>query len=1379
MLEDETQAVSASAATAVATDSEARSGPQRRSGIQRAPVQPGDRIGEDQRFEILEQAGVGGMGLVFRANDRQLDRSVAIKFFVPDHVISPDELGALLKQEARATARLSHENIVRIFDLGQWNGLPFLVMEYLEGEPLTAILKRQRFDLPRATDLMIEVAQGLDHAHGHGIIHRDLKPANVLILKSGRAKILDFGIAHFAGPKPLPGGAAPKPQKVVGTPAYMAPEQWSGGEQDGRVDIWAAGVLYYELLTGKLPPWGADIPSIFAWLSSREPAPSARAVRPDLPEAVDAILARALTRQPADRFENARAFIDALDSVRRPSSLPAAPDKAKAVRMKPERRQLTVIAAMLAGLDGEELDIEEMGELLHDFHELCTEVVMEHGGCVATSVGGKLIACFGYPAAQEDDAQRAVRAALRIRERAGDLRPASDEGASAQVKVGVHTGLVIVETVTGELERGIPAIQGEAPDIAARLADRAEPSSVVVSQATLVLVSGLFATEPLARPSPARGGSKVLVMHRVLRELEVASRFEQAFSGAGTALVGRDTEAGLLETWWDQAKTGSGLFVCVSGDAGIGKSRLVQVLRRRVEEGGHVRMTCQCRPHSRSSALYPVIQLLNRSMQIAPEDSAPDRIRKIEAALQELDFPLADLVPLFAALLSVELSPPYAPPALTPERQKAKTLEAIAALILRMAERGPVLFTVEDLHWIDPSTLELLNVLYREAPKAKLLVLLTFRPDFRAPWPKAHLHEIALDRLSPDLTTAMIEQASGGKTLPHEVVEQLVLRSDGIPLFVEELTRMVLSSMEAADVAAGKTATFARGVAIPATLQELLLARFDQLTGTGKEVAQLGSVLGRDFDYRLLKAVAPMDDASLEEGLRKLIGAELLYYQGQIPDSTYMFKHALLQEAAYQSLLRSSRQRYHLEVARAFESKFPSIGETQPELVAHHYQEGGDVERAIVQWEKAGARATQRSANIEAISHYEKALELLEKGKKDKPRSIESIKRELGLCIAIGSPLMATKGYAAPEVEKVYARARELCQLAGEDSQLFPAMNGLWQFYMVGGQIPVSRDLGEELLRIAEGTQNPTFLVLAHRALATSRFLLGELEPAVDHTERGLGLYDPQKHGSLAFRHGHDPGVAHNLYAAWALVLLGHLDRALAAARRALGLAEELAHPLSLAFSLSYTAMIHQLRSEPEAALALAERALPICTEHRFTLWTAWATIQRGYALAVTGKLDEGLAELIKGSNGWLNTGARSGMTYFMALRGDVLARQGRAAEALEVIEEGLEKATRLSEHFNDAELLRQKGDLTQALSSEKRDEAEAIYRRGLEHARAQAARLHELRLAMSLGDLLHATGRTGEARGLLSEVLGWFSEGLETADVKRARGLLEAWTSG
>lgn len=1318
---------------------------------QKNHARPGDRIGEDERFEIIEQAGVGGMGLVFRARDRQLDRTVAIKFIIAGDDVSPDELTSALRQEARATARLAHENIVRIFDLGQWGGLPFLVIEYIEGEPLSSILKRERFDARKAIDMLLQIAHALEHAHAHGIIHRDLKPSNVLVLKDGKAKILDFGIAHFLESKRGPisvlsSRESPLP-KLGGTPAYMAPEQWRADVQDERVDIWAAGVVFFEMLTGQLPAWTSNVHAFWSWFASPEPSPSACSIRPELSSGVDAIISRTIARLPADRYRSARAFIDALEALKTsltPRSLVPPGPKAQG-RSGPERRQLSVLAASLSGLDEDDVSDDEMSELLHAFHGMCTETVTHQGGCIATAVGGKLIACFGYPVAQEDDAQRAVKAALLIRDGMGALESALDRPLQVSARVGVHTGVVIVDAMAGELDRGIPVIQGEAPDVAARLSEKAEPGMVLMSQSTLALVPGLFAAELFSRAYGTKGGAKTPSSYRVERELKVASRFERVFSDLSAPLVGRETEVGCLLALWEEAKAGRGQIVLLSGDAGIGKSRLVQVLRQRADIEGHARMTCQCWPHFQGSALYPVIQLLLSSMEIAPEDKAPQKMEKIERALSALQLPLETHVPLIAGLLSVELCAPYQAPALTPERQKAKTLEAVAAMLLGMAAKRPVLLAVEDLHWIDHSTLELLSLLSREAPGAHLLMVFTFRPEFRSPWASGpNLQELALSRLSPALTGQMIEQAAAGKTLSREAIEQIALRTDGIPLFVEELTRMVLDAMDMPAEMARKTLPGLGNIAIPATLQELLLARLDRLSGPGKQVAQVASVIGRDFDYRLLRAVSSLDDAVLEEGLLRLCDAEIVFRQGRIPDAQYMFKHALLQEAAYQSLIRSTRQQYHLAVARTLSESYPEIAALQPELLAHHYVEGGDLEQSIGYWERAGARATQRSANIEAIGHYEKALELIGKTRraaKDKPLPREAVKQELGICIAMGSPIMAIKGYAAPEVEKVYARARELCQSAGEDAQIFPSIAGLWQFYMVGGQIPVSRDLGQELLGIAEATQNTTFLVLAHRALATSRFLLGELEAAVDHTERGLRLYDAQKHGSLAFRHGHDPGVAHNLYAAWALVLLGRADEALSKANAAIALAEQLAHPLSLAFAYSYAAMTHQLRGEPKEALALAQKALPICTEHRFALWTAWATIQKGYARALLGELEEGLSELIRGSNGWLGTGARSGMTYFMALRADVLFKLGRYEEAAAVNEEAIETARRLSEHFNDAELLRQKAELWLAISPHRREEAGAIYRQGLEEARLRRAGLHESRLLEGLRALDSGAG--------------------------------------
>ena len=600
----------------------------------------------------------------------------------------------------------------------------------------------------------------------------------------------------------------------------------------------------------------------------------------------------------------------------------------------------------------------------------------------------------------------------------------------------------------------------------------------------------------------------------------------------------------------------------------------------------------------------------------------PLKLAKLEAGLRPYGLPLAEVVPLFAGLLSVPLpAERYAALTLTPQQQKQQTLDALVAWLAAEAERQPVLVAWEDLHWADPTTLEVLGLVIEQAPTVPMLHVLTYRPEFSPPWPpRSHITPLVLNRLERPQVEALITQRAGGKTLPAEVVQYIVAKTDGVPLYVEELTKMLLASAllrEEADqyVLTGPLRT----VAIPDTLQDALMARLDQLN-RAKEVAQLGAVLGREFAYELLQAIAPQDEDTLQAGLAQLVEAELLYQRGRPPRARYMFKHALIQDAAYASLLKSTRQQVHQQIAQVLEARFPALVETQPELVAQHYTAAGCPEQAVVYWQRAGQQASDRSAHLEAISHLTTGIELL----KTLPETPEHTQHALTLHIALGAALLMTKGQAAPEVEHAYTQARALCQQVGETPELVPVLFGLWRFYLARPQLHTARELGETLLRLAQRADDPALAVIAHYALGATWFCLGALPAARQHLEEGIARYTPDQRRALVFRMGQDPGVGCRAYAARALWLLGYPAQALARLHEALALAHELSHPFSLAFARCVAAFVSQFCRDVPAVHEQAEAAVALSTEQGFPLWAALGTSLRGWALAMQGQGEAG-----------------------------------------------------------------------------------------------------------------------------------------------------------
>jgi class 3 adenylate cyclase/predicted ATPase len=1055
-----------------------------------------------------------------------------------------------------------------------------------------------------------------------------------------------------------------------------------------------------------------------------------------------------------------------------------------------ERRQLTVLFCDLVGSTAlsAQLDPEDLREVVRAYQDTCAKVIARFEGHIAQYLGDGLLVYFGYPQAHEDDAQRAVRAGLGILEALEQLNTRLEQGRGVHLaaRLGIHTGLVVVGEVGGGARQEQLAL-GETPNLAARLQGIAAPNTLVISATTFQLLGGFFACQPLGTP-PLKGQAQPLAVYRVLYESMARSRLEAVGSTGWTPLVGREQESGLLLERWAQVKDGIGQVVLLSGEAGIGKSRLVQVLQAQVAaEPRAWLMPCQCSPYYQHTALYPLIDLLERvALRFEREESAPQKLSKLEGFLVQYGLPLAESVPLLTALLfpatawaegaqfnvppSLPLPADYTPLTISPEQQKQKTLHALLTILLRIAAQ-PVLFVMEDLHWVDPTTLEFLSLLVDQGPTARILVLCTFRPDFTPPWTgRSHLTQVTVHRLPRRQAAEVIHQVAHGKTLPSEVVEQIVARTDGVPLFVEELTKMVLESdlLEEREERYALTGPLPP-LAIPATLHDSLMARLDRLA-TVKTLAQLGATLGREFSYELLQAVSPWDEATLRRGLQQLVEAEFLYQQGLPPQATYTFKHALIQDVAYQSLLRSTRQQHHQRIAQVLETQFPETVATQPELGAQHYTAAGCAEQAVVYWQRAGQQASERSAYLEAISHFTTGIELLQ----SLPETSEYTQQALTLYIGIGASLQMVKGHAAPEVEHAYSQARALCQQVGETPALVPVLFGLWKFYLVRAQLHTARELGDTLLRLAQQAREPELSVIAHYALGETWFCLGALPTARTHAEEGIARYSPDQRRTPVFRMGQDLGVACRDDVAQTLSLLGYSEQALARVHEALALAHELSHPYSLAWAQWWVAFVLQLRRDVPAVHEQAEAAVTLATQQGFPQWAAQGTILRGWALAMQSQGEAGLALVRQGIAAVRATGGALFVPYYSALLADVCDHLGHTEDGLQALAEAHTLVEQHGERWWEAEICRLRGVLLLRQTGIPQVEAEAWLQRALDVARLQEAKSLELRAAMSLARLWQQQGRCAEARDLLAPIYGWFTEGFDTADLQEAKTLLE-----
>jgi TOMM system kinase/cyclase fusion protein len=1048
---------------------------------------------------------------------------------------------------------------------------------------------------------------------------------------------------------------------------------------------------------------------------------------------------------------------------------PAAPEA--------ERRQLTVMFCDVVGSTqlSERLDPEDYRDVVRAYQAVCEAEAERFEGYIAQLLGDALLVYFGWPVAHEDDAQRAVRAGLGMLEAMGSLngRLEQQRGIRLAIRIAVHTGLVVVGDMGGRGRQERLAL-GATPNVAARLEDLATPNTVVISAATYQLVQGYVTVADLGLHA-LKGVAAPVQAYQVLQESGVQHRFEAMTMHGLTPFVGRDAEVTLLDARWGQVRDGMGQVVLLSGEAGIGKSRLVQMFKERVAHEPHTRMEYRCSPYYQHSAFYPIIDFFERTLGFDRHDRPADRLMKLQAALAPLALPRDNTVPLLATLLSIPLSATDTALDLTPQQQRQQMLTAILGIVLALAEPQSVLLIVEDLHWVDPSTLELLDLLIDQAPTLHLFMVLTCRPTFRHPWGlRTHLTPLMLNRLGRDQVTQMIARVAGGKRLPSEVVHHIVTQTDGVPLFIEELTKAILESGLVRETDGYyELAGPLSAVAIPTTLQDSLMARLDRL-GTAKGIAQWGAMLGRQFSYALLQAVSQREEVTLQRELGRLVEAELLYQRGVVPQATYLFKHALVQEAAYQSLLRSTRQYYHQRAARVLTAQFPEIAEAHPELIAHHYTEAACNEQAVPYWQRAGQRAIERSAHVEAVAHLTQGLDVL----MTLPDMPERARHELALRLALGTSLSVTRGWPAPEVGQAYSRAQHLCQQIGETAQLFPVLWGLWHFHAVRGEPQTARELGEQLLTLAQQHQEPAYFLAAHFMLGGALTQLGALAPALTHWEQTFALYDRQQHHALSYLFGADPGVFSLAFASHALWLRGYPDQALLRSRQACDLAQDLSHPFSLALAHCYAAMLHQFRREPRLVQQQAEAAMTLCIEQGFTYYLAWARLLRGWALTAQSAeriQEDAMAQLCHGFADLLATGAGIREAYYRALLAETAGASGKSDTGQQLLAEAFAAMQRTEERYWEAELYRLQGELLgQEAERPQRVGAEANFLQALEVARSQQAKSLELRAAMSLGRLWQKQGKRDDTRTLLGSVYHWFTEGCDTTDLQEAQALLD-----
>ncbi|WP_437290446.1 TOMM system kinase/cyclase fusion protein [Sorangium sp. So ce406] len=1332
-------------------------------------------------YEILSRIGAGGFGTVFQARQVATGQMVAVKVLKPGaREGAASKRVARFQREMRLCARLHHTNIVGLVDSGRTDdGQIYLVFEFVPGKNLREVLREEgALDPQEARHLMLQVLDALAAAHAQGITHRDLKPSNIMIMPTGarrNALVLDFGIGAIAedveagGEVTLTGD-----DELLGTPAYAAPEQLQGGVATPRADLFSWGLVFLECITGQPVFSGRRVAEVVSMQLDPAPIPVPAAL---LRHPVGRLLSRALTKKVEARQVTAEGLLrelEACDLSDLPRGLRAGPEPGPGAAARPapeaatayddrpappapprlpgegsgQRRLLTAVCCSLqvSAPERDCCDVEERDELLRAQQEICFEVARRFQGTVAGVLGERVLLGFGHPVTGEDDAERAARAALEIAARIGELGHLMEAGRrlGPQVRIGAHTGLVIVPEGGETSAGGSGACVGTTASVAAHLSGLAQPGAVLLSGDTRRLLRDRFVTEPLGSCQLGGGAGQVEV-HRVAAERpSIEPRV------AALPMIGRTHELALLSQRWRRAREGSGQSVLITGQPGIGKSRLAAELYREIRGEPHFWIECRCAPENRSSALRPIIEALEQLADIDERQTPEEKAGKLRALLTAYGFRLGDTMPLLASLLSIPAGDDPAPLDLGPRRRKKLTLGALVSLLIEMAERRPVLFLLEDLQWADPTTLELLTRLLPEVAAARICVLLTARPEFSPPWPLAGTLQIQLCALESGQVAALIASIAAGKELPPRVVERVIEQAEGVPLFVEELTRAVIESGASVDERAALGPLMAERpsceLSIPTPLRASLTARLDRL-GRARETAQLASALGREFSAKLLAEISALDEVAVQEDLDRLVAADILFLRRRARQSTYVFRHVLLRDAAYESLPRRARQRAHARIARALEERFPEIAAERPGLLAMHHARAEQKREAIAYGRAAARRALHRSMNAEALAAAFQAMSWLDA--LDEPR--ERAEVELDLNQITIAAVASIRSFAAEEVDSAVRRSQQLIERVGDGSHALAMLWARFNHRWKRGDAEQAHALAQQYVALSERAGDAQHAIAAHLALGRSLLIAARLDEAQAALERAVALYDPAQHRGSARVFGVDLAVGAQVALGAVLWSRGYLERSAAWLRSADEAAGALQDVGTTCHQLVHAAMVHHCRRDRDAIASAAERLLGLAEPLGLTQWLTFGGLLRAWLERDVEGADRLLADMRAAGMGqpyprWGSLAAESEMDL------------GRFDAALARIDRCLAAAGVVQERRCVAELHRLKGDCLRGLGDERA--AERSYREAVELARGQGARSPELRASLHLARLLEGEGRYGEIHDALARALRGFPEG-------------------
>jgi class 3 adenylate cyclase/predicted ATPase/tRNA A37 threonylcarbamoyladenosine biosynthesis protein TsaE len=1055
-----------------------------------------------------------------------------------------------------------------------------------------------------------------------------------------------------------------------------------------------------------------------------------------------------------------------------PAPPPAAASRAE--EGAAERRHVTVMFADLVGSTAlsVRMDPEDLREVISTYQKCVAETVRRFDGFVAKYMGDGVLVYFGYPHAHEDDAERAVRAGLEMIIAVSALA----SPISLQTRVGIATGLVVVGDLIGSGAAQERGIVGETPNLAARLQGIAEPNEVVIAESTRRLLGNLFELEDLG-PKDLKGIAGPSRAWAALRARSVESRFDALHASGLTALVGRDEESELLLRRWGKAKSGEGQVVLLSGEAGIGKSRLTAALLEHLSGEPHTRLRYFCSPQHTDSAFYPIIGQMERAAGLAHDDTPRAKLDKLDALFAQTSTSVQDAV-LFTEMLSLPNDGRYPVLDLVPQQRRQRTLEALFAQIEVLTRSNPVLMIFEDAHWIDPTSLEAFARTVDRLRTLPVLLIVTFRPEFEPPWiGRPHVTALTINRLAQREIDALIDSVLGNKLIPANIRQDIVERTDGIPLFVEEMTKAVLEAESQSAAEHALAAVPSPALAVPASLHASLMARLDRL-GPAKETAQIGSAIGREFSHALLASVMHKPEAELRSALDRLVAAGLLFRQGVPPHATYLFKHALVQDAAYGTLLREQRRALHARIAQTLESEFADIAERQPELLARHCTEATLIEKAAGLWGKAGQRSLARSALVEAAEQLTRALRQIAV----LPGTPALRREQIKLQVALVNALMHLRGYAAPESKAAVEQTRlyiERAEALGEPPEdplvLFSVLYGVWVANYAAFNGDVMCELAAQFMALAEKQGATAPRMVGHRLVGTSLLSAGAMAQGRAHFDSALALYDPVAHRPLVTRFGQDVRVAILAYRAWALCFLGYPEAALADAEYALNDARETGHAATVMYALYLASVTHLECRNYARASAEADELISLADEKGTLFWKAFGMLGRGSVLAVSGKAADAAQPLTAAIAGFRSTGAKVGLPLYLSYLATAYAQLGRYDESLRSIDEAMAAKEATKERWWEADIHRMAGEISLRLPAPDAAKAQAYFEQALALARAQQAKFWELRAAMSMARLWRDQGKRDEARDLLAPVYGWFTEGFEMRDLTEARALLKA----